>query len=196
MEDEEIHRIHVAVGEALSEWSQVEKMLVFCFAEIVPVRNPTVPWIIFTSIINMDARIKLMNELIPYAGLSKDGFAAWGWLYNRLTRCNKARNELAHFTIGAEIIDGIRYPTALMPFFQANFARFRSKRLTSSQITDRTRRFGELAEDLYWLLQQFPRIEGRPVPKPEPMPERVTLHLQAVRSTPQEGSPPPQSFEA
>jgi hypothetical protein len=182
-----------AIGEALTNWSLVETELLRCFEAMTEIQSRKIALTIHGSIINMDARLKLMNRLMGLCAITDDGRDTWPWLYNRLTRANKARNEVAHGGLihtGGDPETGEPDEHFLVPFFASQGVW--SPRLTIEQVCDRARRFWELLEDISWLNSQFPQRPGSFARSPEPAPARVARHLQTARSGTKGIAPPPQ----
>jgi hypothetical protein len=180
---DEIACLKYAIGEALQQWSRVEAALTFCFGDLTGLGRCGRPYsrIIFGSIINMDARVKLMNQLVRASDILPDGRDAWPWLYNRLMRANKGRNQVTHATIVEFSKNGESDGVSLVPYFVSQGHTLRHVRLSAKQIMQRSDLFRELGDHIWWLRSQFPLPEGTPGGGPVPIPEKVARALHLAR---------------
>lgn len=91
--------IATRVGQALHSWSTVELELAWLFTIITEIPDRRISQVAFAAIVSFDARVQMCNSIMPLVTMNDVHRRYWTWLYNRLTKKVKKRNELAHFTI-------------------------------------------------------------------------------------------------
>ena len=151
-----------AVGLALDQWSHVEMGLEDLFCNSLGIQEGPAH-VVMSSIRSFHARLAVIQNLIAYLVIEPDLRARWTSLYNRLTRKNDKRNELAHFSIldatangkreirlkpyfstGAELLEGTRKPLGPVP-----------PGLSFEQIEERAASFSKLALDVWMFSREM-----------------------------------------
>jgi len=154
--EEQSEAIRRAVGHALDQWSHVELALEGLFSTTLGIHEGPAH-VVLSSIRSFNARLLVMHNLLSSLGLSPELRAAWTNLYNRMSRKNDARNELAHFTIIQETEKG-RTQVVLRPYYSTGSEILRGSRspgkprpsgFTSKQIEERASAFSKLALDVH-----------------------------------------------
>lgn len=192
-------------GQALDQWSHVELELASLFQYLTKMPDAMIAQVAVASIKSFDARVQVVNNIIGLVGLPQLHRDYWKWLYNRLTKLAKKRNEIAHFTIveWGEDDDMLRKGSEktiwrLVPYFSlGRMVMEHSEGLSAKQIRERGQLFNTLYRDVAWLRFEVQMRRGKPKSRPKanpiPVPDRV-LELRAEASrTPKGKRRPPQS---
>ena len=95
-------KLHYAIAEAIHQWSEVENSLAFVFAiglDANLAHNIGTSFAAFWRLQSFRSKLEVVNSVINTTDISDSLRDEWNSLHNRLSRKNKARNELAHFKI-------------------------------------------------------------------------------------------------
>lgn len=184
--------IATRVGQALHSWSTVELELAWLFTIITEIPDRRISQVAFAAIVSFDARVQMCNSIMPLVTMNDVHRRYWTWLYNRLTKKVKKRNELAHFTIviwenetGAQSVRLVPYYSEGSQIFQQNNG------LSIDQIEERDQSFTTLQSHLAWLRAEMEVLKGLLLINPLPIPDRVHELRNEVSPKPSSAAFPP-----
>jgi hypothetical protein len=94
--------IHLEIGRAISEWSQIEQEIYHIFALLSSVTGASVVGLstAFNEVHSFEQRLRMLTKLVQHQGISKTEVAKqnaeWRPIRRRLKDLNIKRNSLAH----------------------------------------------------------------------------------------------------
>ena len=185
--------IMLAVANALDAWSRIEFALEGIFIAVSGMDHDRGS-VVMASIVALEARLAVCNNLIERSAFSGSSKLFWGRFYNKVRKEMKKRNELAHFTI---IRPGSLGPSEakLLPYFTMGRVAMANGgnliELNTADITARGERFAGLAAALRWFFGQLNDELGKPLASRAPATDLVRHFLRPVDPTPIENAPQP-----
>lgn len=200
----EFTELAALVGQALDKWSHVEMELASLFRYLTDIPDQMVAHVAMASIQSFDARVQVCNNLMDVVTTSPLHEAYWKWLYNRLTKLAKKRNEIAHFTIVGWETEWLKdEPTPpekvlwrVVPYFSLGrmiiTRNNHNEGLSAVQLNERTALFHELWGQVAWLRAEIQVLKGKLKANQIPVPDRVQELRDIASQTPTDTPPPPQ----
>jgi hypothetical protein len=85
-----------AVGQAISDWAQVEEGLFAIFVKVMgsPALGP--PSCAFVAAENMRTKIKIVDSMIRHSSIGRKVLPEWETLHKRCNKLRSSRNAVAH----------------------------------------------------------------------------------------------------
>ncbi len=174
--NEEVARMHQAVGECVLAWATVEVYLQFLW-RLAHNNDALLPDAIWGAVVSMDARLSALQKILKLKFGETEHWGDVVLLLEEARRRNSQRNEIAHATL---LLEGGVTPR-LESFFLISEPR---TPISVEQIQERSRAFINLAQAISWLHHW--RLEPAPMPRKQlqafvQQPPDLILALRAER---------------
>ncbi len=147
---DDLEEIAKAIAFALSDWAFVESALLALFHQISGITPYEKAHAAFSAIVSFDARLDVVDALIPLSGETEINVRIWQKLSEKIGKFYKRRHRLAHFafvTSTTGIALGTIVKTDMVPLWPSDY---NAAPLRLPEIQERGRKFRELAESIQW----------------------------------------------
>ena len=192
-ESDSTNELMASVGEAINAWSSIEWALDGLFGSISGT-DSTRSSIIMASIISLEARLQVIDNLIGKISIRDELRTYWSRCFNRIKKQARKRNELAHFTVVSRFFEGKGKSPVLLPYFSVgrlSIAPAKNgtpviRELGHKDIQHRASVFYGLAAAVRWLSVEMRVEQGKRAVNHLPITDLVQLLLQPIDQTPTE----------
>ena len=178
--DEAMRRLHAAIGEAIVEWSQIERQLATWF-QIISGMPEDMANGVFYAHNAFDSKLRVITEVFKYSKAPEHELEFAHAVFEKANRYADLRNRLAHWVAITDHSSGRPVAQLIQP--RGNSIKNLESGLTPESLAQASRNFGKLNELM--VSAHFERMF-----KHQPMSHRRTLPelLLQVQQLPNEAS--------